>query len=342
MKKMVFVLSVALLIASCAQDKNDLPTLKPDEPAYKLAKELAADAPFIDPDSDTVIVKTNSFIVTANQTMKKIYDTRGNATDRLKGMSADRLKNIFIQSAQQLTEEQLLLQAAKKAGIKIPQAEMDSLMQAQFAHAGGEDKFKARLTENGVDFENVKQSFINAMNIQRYLDDVAIADYLKITDEDLQQAYDNNKTASVQHILMMTQGKSDEEKQKIHAKMENVLKQAKRGVDFGELAKKNSEDPGSKDKGGLYENFHPGEMVKPFEDASFSVPIGEISDIVETRYGYHIIKVVDRKVETRPMEEIRGELEALALKEKNKTKNVAYGKHVEELRNQAGFEIVLK
>ena len=66
--------------------------------------------------------------------------------------------------------------------------------------------------------------------------------------------------------------------------MKKILTRAKAGEDFGELAKRFSEDPGSKDKGGLYENFKRGTMVKPFEDAAFTVTIGELSDIIETQF----------------------------------------------------------
>jgi parvulin-like peptidyl-prolyl isomerase len=91
--------------------------------------------------------------------------------------------------------------------------------------------------------------------------------------------------------------------------MQRILIRAREGEDFAQLAKEFTEDPGSKENGGLYEDFGRGVMVKPFEEAAFSVPIGEISDIVETQYGYHILKVIDRKKETRPLEEVKTELE---------------------------------
>ena len=114
---------------------------------------------------------------------------------------------------------------------------------------------------------------------------------------------------------MMTQGKTDAEKKEIHKKMKKILSRAKNGEDFAQLAKSYSEDPGSKDKGGLYENFERGTMVKSFEDAAFSIPIGEVSDIVETQYGYHILKIVDRKSETRSFEEMKAELQKEVQKE---------------------------
>ncbi len=86
----------------------------------------------------------------------------------------------------------------------------------------------------------------------------------------------------------------------------------------------------------MYENFGHGQMVKPFEDAAFSVPIGQISDIIETRYGYHILKVIDRKKETRPLKEVRGEIEKRLKKEKERE---AYTNLIERLKKEANFQM---
>ena len=77
-------------------------------------------------------------------------------------------------------------------------------------------------------------------------------------------------------------------------------------------------------------------MVKPFEDAAFSVPVGEISDIVETTYGYHIIKVVDRKRETRPLDDVRTELEE---KIRQTKRNGFIQTHIEKLKEDISFQV---
>jgi parvulin-like peptidyl-prolyl isomerase len=78
-------------------------------------------------------------------------------------------------------------------------------------------------------------------------------------------------------------------------------------------------------------------MVKPFEDAAFSVPVGQVSGVVETDYGYHILQVVDRKKETRPFEEVRGEIESRL---KDGKQGTAVEDHVKSLKDKAGFKLI--
>ena len=87
----------------------------------------------------------------------------------------------------------------------------------------------------------------------------------------------------------------NEAKAKAKAKAEKLLKQVKAGGDFAALAKENSDDPGSKAMGGDLGFFEKGTMVKEFGDAAFAMKVGQISNVVETQFGYHIIKVTDRK-----------------------------------------------
>jgi len=99
-----------------------------------------------------------------------------------------------------------------------------------------------------------------------------------------------NELVSVAHILI----KSNNNKDSAKAVADDIYKKVKGGADFTELARTMSQDPGSAQKGGVYEFFPKGRMVKPFEDASFNNPIGTLVAPVETQFGYHIIKVLDK------------------------------------------------
>jgi peptidyl-prolyl cis-trans isomerase D len=130
---------------------------------------------------------------------------------------------------------------------------------------------------------------------------------------DIERAYNNNseqyttpEQVRASHILLKTEGKDDAA---VKAKAEDLLKQAKAGSDFADLAKKHSEDEGSAKNGGDLDYFQRGKMVAEFDQAAFAMQPGQVSDLVKTQYGYHIIKLVDRKpATTRTLAEVRQQL----------------------------------
>ena len=150
-------------------------------------------------------------------------------------------------------------------------------------------------------------------------DEARMAAGLNITDADLQRAYDQNKEAfrtpervKARHILLKTQGKPASEEAAIRAKAEGLLKQLRAGADFAKLAKENSEDPGSAANGGdLGDWITHGQMVPEFDKAIFALKPGEISDLVKTQYGYHIVQTLARQdAGMRTFAEVKGDLAA--------------------------------
>ena len=109
-----------------------------------------------------------------------------------------------------------------------------------------------------------------------------------------QEQYRTPERVHARHILLSTAGKSDPDKAKIKAKADDLLKQIKSGGDFAKLAEKNSEDPGSATKGGDLGWVVRGQTVKNFEDAAFSLKPKEISNLITTEYGFHIIEVLEK------------------------------------------------
>jgi peptidyl-prolyl cis-trans isomerase D len=121
----------------------------------------------------------------------------------------------------------------------------------------------------------------------------------------------------VEHILFKTVGKTDAEIAEIRQKAEDVLKKAKSGANFEDLAKKFSEDDGTKPKGGDLGWIVEGQTVPEFQQAAFTLPKGSLSDLVKTQYGFHIIKVLDHEqAHTKSFEEVRSTIEPRVLDER--------------------------
>ena len=155
---------------------------------------------------------------------------------------------------------------------------------------------------------------------------------VQISDEEVISYYEYNmdtfsepKKVKARHILFkLSETGSEEKENEIRAKAESVLKEAREGEDFIALAKKYSEGP-TKTKGGDLGYFSFGQMVKPFEAAAFDLAPGQISDLVRTEFGYHIIKVEDvKEASTKPLDEVRAQiLKTLAM---NTSADLAYEK----------------
>jgi peptidyl-prolyl cis-trans isomerase D len=161
-----------------------------------------------------------------------------------------------------------------------------------------------------------------------------------VSDEEIRAAYNQNidrykieDRAHVAHILFKTVGKTDAEVEETRRKAEEILKKAKAGANFADLAKESSEDT-TKEQGGDLGWIVRGQTVPEFEKAAFSVPKGAISDVVKTQYGFHIIKVMDREAaRTQPLEEVRPAILAALQQEKSeRTADEVSGQMAEEIR----------
>jgi peptidyl-prolyl cis-trans isomerase C len=144
---------------------------------------------------------------------------------------------------------------------------------------------------------------------------------IKLTDKDYEAYYnahkkefENPEMVRARHILIAVKpNATEEEKKAALKKAEEILDKAKKGDDFAKLASEYSDDPGSKAKGGDLGFFTAGSMVGKFEQAAFTLKPGEISPVVETEFGYHIIKVEERKAaEQQPYESVKEQVQAKA------------------------------
>ena len=182
--------------------------------------------------------------------------------------------------------------------------------------------------EVAAEFEKNKSRYVvPERRVVRYalLDLNQIRQQVRVSEEELRAAYNENleryklpNRVHAAHILFKTIGKTDAEVEEIRKKTEDVLKKAQKpGAKFDELAKQYSEDT-SKDKGGDLGWITQGQTVPEFEKAAFSLPPGQLSDLVKTQYGFHILKVLEHEnARTRSFEEARPSLLFPLLEEKS-------------------------
>jgi parvulin-like peptidyl-prolyl isomerase len=335
-KTMVLMIAVMLATAGCSPKKETPVKMAAGTPAYQLAKDLTATLPTLDPEKSLVVVTSRKFDVTAGEVLQMFLDSMGGQAQGLKSLDAQRMRAIIERAGVQIGERKLLMEAAAAAKKSVAPEEVQKALEAQYTRAGSEAQYLELLKKNGVSLDYVRKSITEDLTIGKYLD-AAMAESVKVTEAEVQKAYQEDKTATVRHVLLLTQGKSAAEKAEARKKIEDILARAKKGEDFATLAKEFSEDPGSKDKGGLYEDFGRGKMVKPFEDAAFSVPVGGISGVVETAYGYHILKVENRKKETQPLDQVKPQIEAEI---KQRKKNTVFDALLTKLKAKANFQAV--
>ena len=182
-------------------------------------------------------------------------------------------------------------------------------------------KINTTEAEIKAEYEKNKSRYqIPERRVVRYglLDASKIQRNIQVSDDQLKVQYQNNiqqyqvpNRVHPEHILFMSVGKTDAEVDEIKKNAEDVLKQAKKGAKFEDLAKKYSEDPGSKDKGGDLGWITQGQTVPEFEKTAFGLDKGQISDLVKTQYGFHIIKVLDKETaRTKTFDEVKDSLRA--------------------------------
>lgn len=207
-----------------------------------------------------------------------------------------------------------------------------------------------------AEYEKNKAKYqVPEKRVVRYglLDTTQLRRNVQISDDQLKVQYQANiqqyqvpNRVHVEHILFMTVGKTDAEVEEIKKTADDVLKQVKKGGKFDELAKKYSEDPGTKEKGGDLGWITQGQTVPEFEKTAFGLDRGQVSDLVRTQYGFHIIKVLEKETaRTKTFDEVKDSIRApMMLQEADKQANDTADELAKAIRqtNKASLEDLAK
>lgn len=231
-------------------------------------------------------------------------------------------EQILQMATSQVVDATLLAQEAKKTGIKVEAGQIESALEGIEKGAGGPDGLAAALEEIGMTLDQLRKSMQKTMLARAYVD-TNIRPKVSVSDADLEAFYQQNQEmfaapeqVKARHILIKAELDAPEDKAAAaRARAEAARERAIGGEDFATLAEELSEGP-SAPRGGDLGWIARDQMVEPFATVAFSLEPGSISDVVKTRYGFHVILVEDhREASTRPLDEVQEELKA-ALEER--------------------------
>jgi peptidyl-prolyl cis-trans isomerase C len=236
-----------------------------------------------------------------------------------------------------LIDAEVLYQQSQKEGVKVDDLAINEQIETIKKRFSDEAAYKKALEGMGVSEKEIRAQIQRGLAINQLLDN-NVGQKITVTEEESKKYYNDNpnlfkqpEQVKASHILIKV-APDAEESIKIQArkKIETVQKKVRQGEDFGLLAKTNSEGPTAQRDGDLG-YFHRGRMAKPFEDAAFALNVGEVSGIVETQFGYHLIKVTDKKpARTIPYEEVQLRLKQYLKKEKGKIEIQGYTENLKK------------
>jgi peptidyl-prolyl cis-trans isomerase C len=258
---------------------------------------------------------------------------------------AERRDEILRAALDQLITYTVMKQEAASRGITVTDADIE----AQVARLQGtfpdEAEFKKALAARQTTVEQLRADARVDMVIKKMVD-AEVASLPPATEAEAKEFYDKNPDQFTQgeavrasHILIAADEKADEAtKQAARAKVDALLKRAKAGEDFAKLAKESSDD-GSREQGGDLGYFQRGRMVPPFDEAAFNLKPGEISDVVTTQFGYHIIKLAERKPATTvPFEKVKDKVVEYLSNRKKQERADAF---IAEAKKKAKIEVLV-
>jgi len=257
-----------------------------------------------------------------------------------------RAKEVLRQILDNLIDRELLLQQAKSLKMAVPPQQVDTQMQQLVQRFPSKEAFEQALTAQNFTMDALKKD-VEGQLLRQQLVKKEVQDKVNVSPRDVQTFYDQHKDKYVEeeqirarHILIrVPQQASPEDETTLKSKADGALKRAKTGEDFAALAKELSDD-GSKENGGDLGFFPRGRMVPPFEEAVFALQPGQLSDIVRTQFGYHIIKAEEHKTgRALAFDEAKAQVQEDLTREQTYAR---YQKYVAGLRSKAKVEMLLQ
>jgi peptidyl-prolyl cis-trans isomerase C len=293
-------------------------------------------------------VRVNGVAI-SNQRFNGFYVEYRNAKGVAVGARGDQLE-LLVQLRREamalIIEQELLRQVAQGKGIKVRPDEVDAAVSELRTMFDEQRAFVLKLKGEGFTEQSYREHVKGMLAARAYLDGIR-ATSSTVSDAELEAYYHENEhrltfpeRVRVRHILLTWKSLgTDDDRSAVHGQMAPLLALARSGEDFAALALEHSQDYETKRRGGDTGFFHRGQKPPAFEAAAFALKPGEISDMVETPFGVHILRLEERREPyLLPLDEIREKLRAYVREEKAEE---AVRREIERLRTAADVEILI-
>ncbi len=263
------------------------------------------------------------------------------------GMPKEKIAEIREQALNRLIEKELQYQYAMEKGLSVSKKEIESELAEMEKRVGSPAKFKDALKKSGITRGGLKE-VIKKRLLTAKAKNQEVTLKAALSDAELKEYYEKNKGTfkkplelRASHILIGVEPAATKEEREKKLKLaKDILAKIKAGEDFAKLAMRYSTDQGSAPIGGDLGTFHKGMAEQSFEKAILSLKVGEVSDVVETLYGYHLIMLTGMTPDTLlSFDDVRMDIKN---KFEKKREDELYENWIEGLRAKANIEIVKK
>ena len=252
--------------------------------------------------------------------------------------------DVYRKALEQLITIKLLTHEVKSRNVEPDNQAVDEQMQKIRSQFPSEDEYKKALATRGVTPEKLREDMLNESRINKMME-VEAAGATPVTDAEIREFYEKNpgrfkqpESVRASHILIRAQPGDAAARKNALATIQQIHRQAKAGKDFGDLARAHSAD-GSAERGGDLGFFTRDRMVPEFADAAFALKPGQVSDIVQTSYGYHVIKVMDRRPASDvPLAQVTPQVREYLTQQRQREKAEAF---VKVLRSKSKIEVLI-
>jgi peptidyl-prolyl cis-trans isomerase C len=295
---------------------------------------------------DSMIAKVNGTPITSTQVEQELSNIMAQYQNSVPPDQLQQLQpKLKTQALENIINTQLLFREADLKGIKPSSDEINAELNGIISRFPSPEAFQQQMTKVGISREQMLKDIEQQLKVNALVKEALVGVETIVTDEEVSKFYQGNadsfqspEQVRAQHILFkVNTNDAPEIKSQKRLELAGLSGTIENGADFSKIAGEQSECP-SKQQGGDLGFFERGRMVKPFEEAAFTLKVGEVSDIVETQFGYHLIKVTDRKeARTVPFEEAKDQI---AKHLKNTKEQQAVNNYIGALREKAEIEYV--